>query len=130
MESEVSSYPLVQAGLNSESIFTPSLPSFKIVSLIEGDMQAGALDCKESCSPDPAAQRVAANDGDVDWCFPGHAKQPWEAAASQAGLEAGLCFLGAEALTFTQSQVCRHPMRSPCERPVGKCAAPQALECK
>lgn len=32
---------LVQVGLNGESIFTPSLPSFKIVSLIEGTTQAG-----------------------------------------------------------------------------------------
>ena len=41
---------LVQAGLNGESIFTPSISSFKIISLIEGNVQAGVLDCEENCS--------------------------------------------------------------------------------
>ena len=96
-------------------LLPPSLPSFKIVSLIEGNVQAGALDCEESCSPALAVQRAAADGGDVDWYFPGRAEQPWEAAAPQAGLEAGLCFPGAKALTFTQSRACRHPTRSPHE---------------
>ena len=74
---------------------------------------------------------MSADGGDVDWCFPSHAEKPWEAAAPQAGLEAGLCFfLGAEALIFTQSQAHRHSTRSPHECLVGKCAALQALECK
>lgn len=97
---------------------------------MEGSTQAGALDCKESCSPAAAAQRVAADDGDVGWSSLGHAKWPWEAAALQAGLEAALCFPGDEVPTFTQSQVCRHPMRSPCKCHKMCCSAGSGVQGK
>lgn len=46
---------LVQAGLNGESILTPSFPSFTIISLMEENIEAAALDCEESSSPAWAA---------------------------------------------------------------------------
>lgn len=73
-----------------KAVFLPSSLLFKIVSLTEGNMPAGALGWRRA-----AAQPSSPG---VDWGFPDHAEQPWEATALQAGLEAALCFAGTSAL--------------------------------